>query len=97
MIGAVIDNLDYDIRTDALLFGESQSRIVISCSKKAVKEIKNIARKNKAPCHIIGMTGGEKLKILNGKKELINLPLEKLLREWSGSLEKKLGNDICAE
>jgi len=88
MIGAIIDNLNYDIRADALLFGESQSRIILSCSKKAVAEIKKIAKKHKAPCRIIGTTTGNELKIFNGKRQLINFTLESLLEEWDGSLKK---------
>jgi phosphoribosylformylglycinamidine synthase len=85
MIGAIIDNLNYDMRADALLFGESQSRIILSCNRGTVKEIEKIARKNKAPCRIIGITKGLEFKILEGKRELINLPLEYLLKEWSES------------
>ncbi len=81
MIGAIINNLDYRIREDALLFGESQSRIILSCSKEAVEEIKKIARKNKVPCRIIGITAGGEFKVLNGKRELINLTLEDLLKK----------------
>ncbi|MDP2924335.1 MAG: phosphoribosylformylglycinamidine synthase subunit PurL [Candidatus Omnitrophota bacterium] len=82
MIGATIDNLNYNIRTDALLFGESQSRIILSCNRQSIKVIEKIAKKNKTPLRIIGMTIGREFKILNGKKELINLALEYLLKEW---------------
>jgi len=88
MIGAIIDNLNYDMRADALLFGESQSKIILSCSRRAVEEIKKISKKNKAPCRIIGITAGKELKIFNGRKELINSTLENLLKEWDGSLRK---------
>jgi len=90
MVGAIIDNLNYDIRTDALLFGESQSRIIISCDGQSIREIERIAKKNKTPCRTIGITAGKDLKILNDKREPINLPLEKLLKEWSESLKKKI-------
>jgi phosphoribosylformylglycinamidine synthase len=90
MIGAIIDNLNQNIRTDALLFGESQSRIILSCDGQSIREIEKIAKRNKTPCRIIGITAGKDLKILNGKKELIKLPLEKLLKEWSESLKKKI-------
>jgi len=82
MIGAVIDNLNFNIRKDSVLFGESQSRIILSCEKKAVKEIRDIARKLHSPFRIIGRTTGEKLIILDGKNEIINLTLEELSREW---------------
>jgi phosphoribosylformylglycinamidine synthase len=85
VIGAAIDNLDCSIREDALLFGESQSRIIVSCPWEAAEKIKKIAQKNKAPCRVIGVTANNKeLKIVYKKKELISLPAEDLLRAWSG-------------
>ncbi len=90
MIGAFIDNLIFDIRKDALLFGESQSRIIISCPKKSVDRIKHIAEKNKAPIQIIGKTGDSDFKILDNKKEIINLSLKKLAEEWYESLARIL-------
>jgi phosphoribosylformylglycinamidine synthase len=98
MIGAIIDNLDCNMREDALLFGESQSRIILSCNRQALKKIEKIARKNKTPCRVIGITAGNKLEILGSeleifddKRELINLTLEDLSQVWSRSLKKKVG------
>jgi phosphoribosylformylglycinamidine synthase len=90
MIGAVINNLNYNIRKDALLFGESQSRIIISCHKDSVEKIRKIALKFKAPFLVIGKTGGRFLRILKAKEELIYLPLGDLYEEWSGSLKKNI-------
>jgi len=90
MIGANVNNLNYDMRADALLFGESQSRIILSCSKDSVEKIRKIALEFKAPFRVIGKTGGRVLRILEAKEELIYLPLEDLFEEWSGSLNKEL-------
>jgi len=90
MIGANINKLNYDIRQDALLFGESQSRIIISCAGDSREKIKRIALKFKAPFCVIGETGGRVLRILNGIEELICLPLEDLYHKWSGSLKKEI-------
>ncbi|MDD2680036.1 MAG: phosphoribosylformylglycinamidine synthase subunit PurL [Candidatus Omnitrophica bacterium] len=90
MIGANINKLSYGMRPDALLFGESQSRIILSCSAGSVEKIRKIALKFKAPFCIIGKTAGRVLRILNDTKELIYLPLEYLNEEWSGSLKKKI-------
>ncbi|MBI5144761.1 MAG: phosphoribosylformylglycinamidine synthase subunit PurL [Candidatus Omnitrophica bacterium] len=91
MVGAMIDNLNFDIRKDALLFGESQSRIILSCSKYSVAKIRQIAGKYRAPLRIIGKTGGRHLVILNGKRKIINLPLEDLATEWYKSLPRTAG------
>lgn len=90
MIGATIDGLSFDVRKDAVLFGESQSRIILSCNKNNTDKIKNIAKEHKAPFNVIGKTGGEELKILNGKEELINLALKSLHDQWSQSLRRKI-------
>ena len=90
MIGAIIDNLNYDMRLDALLFGESQSRIILSCSKDCVEKIRKIALEFKAPFCVIGKTSGRVLRILKAKEELIYLPLEDLYKEWGGSLKKEI-------
>jgi phosphoribosylformylglycinamidine synthase len=88
MIGAVIDNLDFNIREDALLFGESQSRIILSCSKEALLEIKEIAKKHKAPIRVIGRTGTRNLTILNNQKKIIELSLGVISQEWRYGLER---------
>lgn len=56
-------SLDYNIREDALLFGESQSRIIISCSPENVEKILDIFKRNSIPCSEIGTVGGSLLKI----------------------------------
>ena len=89
-IGAVIDNLSFSARNDTILFGESQSRIVLSCSQESAEQIKNIAQKNKTPFQIIGRTGGKELKILREKKGLINLPLEQLSEKWREDFKRQM-------
>ena len=86
MIGAIIDNIDFDIREDALLFGESQSRIIISCRQENVKKVRDIAKKYDVPLQEIGITFGSALKIYKENAVLIDLPLAKLLKEWQGAL-----------
>jgi phosphoribosylformylglycinamidine synthase len=88
MVGALIDSLNFDLRQDALLFGESQSRIILSCSRKALAEIKKIAQKYKAPLQVIGKTVLTKLIILNKQKKIIDVPLELLSQQWRSGLER---------
>ncbi|MFA5410436.1 MAG: phosphoribosylformylglycinamidine synthase subunit PurL [Candidatus Omnitrophota bacterium] len=90
LLGAVIDNLTFEIRPDALFFGESQSRIILSCKNSSVPKIRKIADKYKAPLRVIGKTGGKKLVVLNGKRKPIALPLEDLSKAWHKSLEKQV-------
>ncbi|MDD5455091.1 MAG: phosphoribosylformylglycinamidine synthase subunit PurL [Candidatus Ratteibacteria bacterium] len=87
VMGALIDNLDFIGRKDTALFGESQSRIVISCNKKSAGKIRAIAQNFAAPFRIIGTTGGKNLKISSGKNVLINLPIKRILDKWTNSLQ----------
>jgi len=90
MQGAVIDNLDFDIRKDSVLFGESQSRVILSCNNSNLDKIRALADENKVPHQVIGKTGGEYLKIFNGQNTLIELSLKQLSGEWFESLEKEI-------
>jgi len=90
IIGSLINNLDFIGRKDTILFGESQSRIIISCSKKSAGKIKDLAKNFAAPFRIIGTTGGKNLKISNGRNILINLPIKRMLDKWTNSLQSSI-------
>jgi phosphoribosylformylglycinamidine synthase len=69
-----------NIRPDALLFGESQSRIIITAQEKDLPTLKKIASKHEIPSSEIGRVGGEKLEIFttSGQNAVIDLPVGKL-------------------
>ncbi len=73
-------------REDALLFGESQSRIVLSAKEKDASKILALARKNKTPAAVIGKTGSSRLVI----NQAINIGLGQLHQAWSKAIEKYL-------
>ena len=75
------------IRADALLFGESQSRIIVSCSPKAQSKIEDIAKKHKAPYQVIGAVGSKKLKI----DDFIELSVDSLHDLWKMAIPKLMG------
>jgi len=87
MVGAVIDGLIFEIRTDAILFGESQSSVILSCSEKNASKIRDIAPRFGVHFKIIERTGGKELKIVNGKRILVNLLLERMSDKWANSLQ----------
>ncbi len=89
IVGASI-NLDSDIRKDSLLFGESQSRVIISSDETGAKEIEALARKHNVGFSIIGKTGGDKLKISVNSKSVIDSGVSGLRDTWKYSLEKAL-------
>lgn len=67
-----------EIRSDAYLFGETQSRIVVSLPVENLNYLKEIARKYKATVHILGKVGGNRLKIGN----LIDVSMDQLEKAW---------------
>jgi phosphoribosylformylglycinamidine synthase subunit PurL len=88
-IGASI-NLTGSVRKDALLFGESQSRVIISCDKSNADKIKKIALRYKVPFEAIGCTGGRRLLINVNNSKAINADLEGLRDVWKNSLKKAI-------
>jgi phosphoribosylformylglycinamidine synthase len=71
LIGAVVDwSMCKDARLDALLFGETQSRVVISCAPLNAVKIVERAKLLGVPALKIGTVGGDKLVIKTGAGEL---------------------------
>lgn len=65
-------------RLDSALFGESQSRIVVSVRAKAEHRLEALASRMNVPLTRLGRTGGDRLII----KGLIALPLSELHSAW---------------
>jgi phosphoribosylformylglycinamidine synthase len=82
-VGATIDIKVEAIRNDALLFGESQSRIIVTLKDSDLKALTLIANAQNVPCVVIGRVGGERLKI----NDLIDLSLDEILVKWKNALE----------
>jgi len=74
------------MRGDARLFGESQSRIVVSLKGKDLSRLQEIARKEGAPMRVIGEVGGAHLVV----HPLVRLAVDELKSMWSSSLERRL-------
>ena len=89
-IGAAV-KVDTAIRKDAVLFGEAQSRVIVSLDKDNLAALEGIAEKYSVPCEVIGNVGGEKLVIQVGKKAAIDLPLTTLSDTWRKSIPLSLG------
>ncbi len=82
-IGAQI-TLDDKIRTDCLLFGEVQSRVVISCDPVSAEHIAKHFEGMNVPCAKIGKVGGKNLKINN----LVDIELAAMDDAWFNSMSK---------
>lgn len=74
-------------RLDATLFGEVQSRIVVSVRPENVRRLEEMAAVSKVPVTKLGVVGGRQFTIEN----CIDLPLEQIESVWRRSLEKIMG------
>ena len=88
-IGAKV-YIDTDIREDALLFGESQSRIILTCKKENAERIESLAKKNKIDCTVIGAVGGDILEIVVNSNKLIDKNIKEFESSWRNALKKEL-------
>ncbi|GIW39999.1 MAG: phosphoribosylformylglycinamidine synthase subunit PurL [Candidatus Binatia bacterium] len=84
-LGAVV-HPEGDIRPDALLFGESQSRLLLSLPRRSLPRLREIAQRAEVPLAVLGEVRGRRLVI----GEFLDLPLEELRRAWTRALPRRL-------
>lgn len=79
-------NLHDDIRSDALLFGETQSRIVITSKNHNRQKILDLAQERQVRATVIGKTGGDRIIISHTDKKLIDVPVDEALKTWRNAI-----------
>ena len=79
-------NFDTTGRWDAALFGEHQSRIVVSLSPENVESLEQLCRAEGVPWIELGNTGGDSIRIPG----LLDLSLEEAGATWRTGLETAL-------
>ena len=84
-IGARI-TITGDLRPDALLFGESQSRVLVSLPQAALPRLQELARAADLPLTVLGEVGGADLDIAG----YLWLPVALLQREWRTALAQQI-------
>jgi phosphoribosylformylglycinamidine synthase len=77
------------MRPDALLFGESASRIVVSVRPEHRERLRAIARRWGVPCAELGEVGGDHL-TLWGRGFRLHLPIEAIHWAWNTGLSRSL-------
>jgi phosphoribosylformylglycinamidine synthase len=82
-LGFVSDSFMPKDRIDVALFGEAQSRIVISVAPDKAKELEELAARDGVPLRRLGRVGGKRLIV--GK--LVDLPLDRVEEAWWGGLQ----------
>jgi phosphoribosylformylglycinamidine synthase subunit PurL len=48
-----------ELRTDALYFGETQGRFIVSAPSRSMPELQNLARRHRVEIQLLGLTGGD--------------------------------------
>jgi phosphoribosylformylglycinamidine synthase len=90
LIGATIDlSAVKDVRLDALLFGETQSRVVISCKALDAVKVVERAKLMGVPAAQIGKVGGDKLTVKTAAGEF-SAPLTELHDAWWNSIARAM-------
>jgi phosphoribosylformylglycinamidine synthase len=74
------------MRADARLFGESQSRIIVSLKAKDLNRLREIAAREGAPLQVLGEVGGSHLAV----HPLVRVAVDELKSAWSSGLERRL-------
>jgi phosphoribosylformylglycinamidine (FGAM) synthase-like enzyme len=89
-IGATVDLTGVAARTDALLFGETQSRVIISCVPLDAVKIVERAKLLGVPAVKIGTVGGDKLSLKTSAGES-SAPVAELHDAWWNSIANAMG------
>jgi phosphoribosylformylglycinamidine synthase II len=84
-LGAIIE-LEGAIRPDALLFGESQSRIVLSLRRRHLGRVRELAAAADMPLAVLGEVRGRRLVI----SPLIDVGVEAMQQAWATALPRRM-------
>ncbi len=77
------------IRPDALLFGETQSRIVVTVSPRRAAEILALAKKRKVRAARIGRVGGADIVVRVRRREVLRVPVAAAFKAWKESIPSR--------
>jgi phosphoribosylformylglycinamidine synthase subunit PurL len=90
-LGARIE-LEGGFRPDALLFGESHARMIVSVRRRHLTRLREIARREDVPISVIGEVRGQRLEV----GDLIGIDVATLRDAWQNGLGKALAASASA-
>jgi phosphoribosylformylglycinamidine synthase len=85
--GAEIE-MEGELRPDAWLFGESQSRVVLSVRRRHLGRIRELAESMQVPFTVLGEVKGRRLRI----GELIDADVAELRATWTNALPRRMAS-----
>jgi phosphoribosylformylglycinamidine synthase len=81
-----------DTRLDAVLFGETQSRIILSTQTEHLPRLQELARSAGVPLSYLGLVGGERLLISDNRagmpRPIVEAPLDELTTAYRGAIAR---------
>jgi phosphoribosylformylglycinamidine synthase len=89
-MGAQIELPADDIRLDAVLFGETPSRVVVSCSPQRASRLQDLAKAHGVPCVVLGKVGEQELVIRQEEREIIDMSLKRARDIYSQAISRRL-------
>jgi phosphoribosylformylglycinamidine synthase len=96
-LGAVVTLPIGRLRRDAVLFGESQSRVVLSATAANREAVLEYARQRGVPAEVIGGVGGARfvayLRDAHSTTKTIDASISALYESWANSLERTLAQE----
>ena len=84
-LGAVVQ-VDGGMRADAMLFGESQSRVLVSLRRRNLNRLRELAADSEVPMQVLGEVRGRRLQIGSH----VDVDVEELKRAWSDALPRRM-------
>ncbi|MBI2303317.1 MAG: phosphoribosylformylglycinamidine synthase subunit PurL [Chloroflexi bacterium] len=81
-LGLQVVGLRVEGRVDAALFGEEQSRILVSLNPSHWPRLEALAKKERVPLVVLGAVGGDRLTL----GQYLDLPLEAIAKAWRRGL-----------
>jgi phosphoribosylformylglycinamidine synthase len=79
-------DLDEDLRGDALLFGEAQSRILVTAAQDSLEPLLEMAGRLEVPASVLGKTGGDRIVIRSRGETLIDIEVARAYAAWKGAI-----------
>ncbi len=95
-LGADVRLPEPHARLDAVLFGEAQSRVVLSVAPERLEALEALVAQNGAQATRIGTVGGEALRLAVGEALVVSVPVEALAAPFFGAIPDAMDAPIAA-
>jgi phosphoribosylformylglycinamidine synthase len=79
-------HLKEKIRIDTLLFGETQSRIIVTIKPESKDFLFELAKRKNISLSEIGTTSGKKMVISHNDKQIMDIPIDQAKKVWNNTL-----------